>query len=125
DLAGAEDVTESEATKLLRDRAIEDVVIDAAGSLVFFGGGKLLKVTGASGALKRLAQRYLTDEAAAPVAAQATRRYIKPGDEGIGARVLESFPVVGAGKQVSEQAASRVNSQTTHELVARDLGLPP
>jgi len=145
DVANAQDVTEAEASKLLRDRALDDVATDAAGSLLFFGGGKILKVTGASKALKDAAARFFADagetaaakprlkwaateavESAAQRPANSGRvtdsgRYVVPGQEGFTARVLEAFP---AGKHVSEKSASRTNQRITNDLVAQDLGLP-
>lgn len=44
DLAQAEPVTADEASQLLRDHVVEDVVWDVAGNALFFVGGKALKV---------------------------------------------------------------------------------
>jgi hypothetical protein len=113
DLAQAEDVTEAEASKLMRERVIEDVALDAAGSLIFFGGGKILKVTGASKALKDAATRFFADAgetAAAPVAKPRVK-WSQPATE-----AAESAPqpaAKAASARVAQPAAKAASARVT------------
>jgi hypothetical protein len=148
DIANAEDVTAEEAEQLIYDRVVEDVLTDAAGSLLFVVGGKLLKVTGATQGLKKFAQRFIdgpagragdlaelaeerakqlakvkAEEEAAEEAARVVPRYVTPGEEGYRANRLEDLPIIGSGRKVAEDLASEINQRTTNERAARALGL--
>ncbi len=49
DQFGRADISETEAYRLIKDRLIENAIYDVGGNLLLLGGGKILRVTGASG----------------------------------------------------------------------------
>lgn len=120
----ATDITDDEAMQLLKNNLVEDVAYDALGNLVFFGGGKVLKVTGASRGLHNLASKLFGASNVAPAAvkvAPAADTYVKPGEGGYSRDFLEWV----AGKPARERLASEANQPVTNRLAAGSVGLDP
>lgn len=129
DLSQAESVSEEDAWKLVKDNAVEAAAWDAGLTLLTLGTGKVLKVTGASEALKKALQEAGANTNAKRMAkAMAEQRVAGESTDAlkeglIGQELKDRYLQAQGAREVGRNAKPNVFADNAQRVLMKNRGL--